>query len=58
MTKVDIGICYIYNISNILEVTYYLFKVVSRNIIWTWNRRTTIFINNILVLKNRDYSAS
>ena len=34
VAKIDIGICYINNISNALSISYYLFKIGLRNVIW------------------------
>jgi len=48
MTEIDAGICYIDNISNTLKVTYYLFKIVPKNIIRAWNKQTAILYNSIV----------
>ena len=54
MAKVNIYIFAINNISNTLEVTYYLLKMTPRNVIRTWDRKTTIFVDSIIDFSTRE----
>jgi len=54
MTEIDTGICYIDNISSILKIAYYLFKVVPRSMIWAWSERTTALYDSIVKFHVRE----
>ena len=54
MAEVNICICYINNISNVLGVTYNLLKITLRNVIRTQGRRTAVFINSVIDFSTRE----
>ena len=54
MAEVNICICYINNISNVLGVTYNLLKITLRNVIRTQSRRTAVFINSVIDFSTRE----
>ena len=53
MAKINICIYYINNISNALGIVSYLLKITPRNMIKTWSKRTTTFINNVMDFNTR-----
>ena len=54
MAEVNIYICYIDNISNVLGVTYNLLKITLRNMIRIQGRRTATFINSVVDFSIRE----
>jgi len=48
IAKINIWVHYINNISNTLSITYYLFKVILRNMIQTQSKQTATFIDSII----------
>jgi len=46
VTKVDIGICYIHNVSGALGITKYLF--LARNVVWARGQRTATLIKCVI----------
>ena len=54
MAEVNIYICYINNISNVLGVTYNLLKITLRNMIRIQGRRTATFIDSVVDFSIRE----
>ena len=54
MTEVNICICYVDNISNALEITYYLLKIKKCDQDLE-QKKTTVFVDNIIDFSTREW---
>ena len=47
ISKINVWIHYIDNINNVFSIAYQYFEMAPENIVWTWSRWTTTFVDNI-----------